>query len=86
MEWLLACIVVLAAFTVGYFIQQTIYSADFPTLQESDRREVFFHPAAGNLAAVDMAVCSLSLATLAYQYARCRQRKSTWKPRSSDPL
>ena len=42
MDWLLACTVILAAFIIGYLIQQTVFSADFPTLEESDRRQVPF--------------------------------------------
>ena len=42
MNWFLACMLVLAAFAVSYFVQHAIYSADFPTLEESDRREVSF--------------------------------------------
>ena len=40
MDWFLAWIVLLAACTVGYFIQQAMYVADFPTLEESNKREV----------------------------------------------
>ena len=40
MDWFLAWIMLLTAFTVGYFLQHAIYTADFPTLTERDRREV----------------------------------------------
>ena len=40
MDWFLGWIVLLAALTGGYFLQHAIYTADFPTLAERDRREV----------------------------------------------